>query len=90
MNTLLMMGGLILAIFIGYTVLAPMMLNLPRFLGTYRLICPHSRAPAEVRIHPLQAALTAGYGMPQMRVSRCNQLSPNETCDQNCLMDIKS
>ena len=89
METMLMMGGLILAIFLGYTVLAPTILNLPRFFGTYRLACPHYKAPAELKINSFQAALTAGYGLPWLRVRRCNLLAPNETCDEDCLKDVK-
>lgn len=85
MTTLLVVYGAIAAVFVGYTLFAPTLLNLPRFIGGFLLKCPLRQAYADIRVNPLGAALTSAYGDPQLHVRKCTLLQPGEKCGQECL-----
>lgn len=88
MNTLLIVYGAILAVFVGFTLFAPTLLNLSRFIGGFMLKCPERQAYAHIRVNPFGAALTSAYGDPRMQVRKCTLLEPVEKCEQACLRDL--
>lgn len=75
----------VLAVFAGYTLLAPIVANLGRFWGSTWLMCPEHREYGRVRLNAVGAALTAGYGGPDLAVRRCSLRKPGEACDERCL-----
>ena len=77
----------ITTIFVMYTLIAPSLLNLHRFVGAIAVTCPAYKAPAVVQIGAWSSALRAAYGMARPQVRRCNVLRQDETCDQECLCD---
>lgn len=85
MSTLLGVFAAILAVFVIYTVLAPTLLNFPRFLGKKAVPCPHLGQDGEIHLHPFGAALSAGYGKPKLKISDCNLWSEKPGCGSQCL-----
>jgi hypothetical protein len=90
MTTLLLVSASILLVFVLYTVLAPVALNIGRFSGVLRLNCPNREESAEVRIHAGQAALSSAYGMPQFHQRGCSLLGAGENCDEACLKGLQA
>lgn len=88
MTTLLVVYGAIVAVFVAYTLLAPTLLNLPRFFGGFLLKCPERQAYADIRVNPFGAALTSAYGNPRMHVRKCTLLQRGEKCGENCLQGL--
>lgn len=80
--------GIILAIFLAYSVLAPVAMNLGRFAGKRRLLCPNHKAYGVIRFKALRAALGVGYGLPNPRVKKCSLRHRGEECDQACLRNV--
>lgn len=76
---------IVLGVFLAYSVLAPLALNLGRFIGRSWLFCPEHQEYARVGVHPFAAAFTAGYGAPALSVRRCSLLPPGQACDEQCL-----
>ena len=85
MSTIPMLMLVILGVFLAYAIVAPVALNVTRFAKRTWLFCPDHQEYAQIRLHPLSAALTAGYGAPALSVRRCTLLKPDEVCDENCL-----
>lgn len=75
----------ILAVALGYMLIVPTALNLPRFLRRFGVDCPTYQTHADVEVNALSAALSAGYGAPHLHVRRCTLLNPWEKCDEGCL-----
>jgi hypothetical protein len=88
MTTLLIVESAVVAVFLGYAVLAPLLLNLPRFSGRFEVNCPSRLQAAEMRVNPLSAALTAGYGKPHLHVRDCSLLRADQTCAEACLKGL--
>ncbi len=84
-TTMLLVTVAVLGVFLSYTVLAPLAMNVARFVGRNWLFCPHRHRYGRVKLNALWAALSAGYGAPLLSVRRCSLLSKGETCDQRCL-----
>lgn len=80
--------GIIFAIFLTYSVLAPVTLNFGRFAGRRTLPCPHHNTKGVLRFNALSAALGAGYGPPAPRVKKCSMMRPEEKCDEGCLRNV--
>ncbi len=85
MTTSMTVAAAILAVFFGYTILAPVAANLGRFIGRSWLYCPKHRVFGAVKLNALSAALTAGYGEPMLAVRNCSLREPGQTCDERCL-----
>jgi hypothetical protein len=88
MTTLFIVFGSIVLVFALYTLVAPLALNLSRFMGRIRLACPHRDAEANVKVGATQAALTTAYGMPRLRLRNCSLLRAGESCDEACLKGL--
>ncbi len=88
LNTILLESALILAVFLAFTVLAPVLLNFARFAGRFLRTCPHLQQSAQVWVNPFSAAFTAGYGAPRLRVRNCS-LWGERTCEGECLKESK-
>ena len=85
MTTLLTVFAAVIAVFLATVLIAPTVVNLPRFLGRFRLECPHSHVFGEVKLNRFGAALTSAYGILRLRVRRCTLLAPGEKCDEGCV-----
>ncbi|HKI99361.1 MAG TPA: hypothetical protein VKB51_12890 [bacterium] len=85
MVTSLTLTVIFLGVFLAYVVAAPLLTNLGRFLYRAWLFCPEHEEYARVGVHPFEAALTAGYGAPQLAVRSCTLLKPGERCHERCL-----
>jgi hypothetical protein len=75
----------VLGVFVAYTLVAPLALNVGRFLHRTWLFCPERKEHALVGVHALSSALRSAYGDPKLSVRTCSILKPGETCDANCL-----
>ena len=89
MTTVTVLVLVFAGVFLAYTVGAPVLLNISRFLGRTWQYCPTHEEYARVGVHSLGAALTSGYGAPVLHVRRCNLLRPHESCDERCLEDAR-
>lgn len=87
MTTLLIVFAGILAVFLGYTLVAPTLSNLPQFLRPIDVDCPYLRTSAQVRLKSFPAALWAGYGLRNLRVRACTLLGGRVKCDEACLLE---
>ncbi len=87
MMTPLLLTVLVLAVLFTYAVLAPFSMNLGRFFGRKQLHCPSRHTYGAVRLNAMGAALSAGYGMPQIQVRACSLLGRGETCGEDCLRE---
>lgn len=85
MSTLLGVFGAILAVFVIYTVLAPVVLNFPRFLGKKAVPCPNLHQEGAIVLKPFGAAFSAGYGTPKLEISDCSLWSKQLLCQSECL-----
>jgi hypothetical protein len=85
MTTLVAVFSAILAVFVGYVLLAPTLLNLDRFLGRFAVQCPVHHSQAAVRVNSFGAALTSAYGNPKLQVRGCTLLARGEECEGECL-----
>ena len=85
MTTLLTVFATVFAVFLGYVLIGPTAVNLPRFLGRFRLACPNCLSYGEVKLKPFGAALTSAYGIPRLQVRECTLLAPGEKCDDGCV-----
>jgi hypothetical protein len=85
MTTIATLTLLVLGVFLIYSVLGPVALNVGRFLKRAWLYCPEHQEYARVGVHPFGAALTAAYGGPTLHVRRCSLLKGGEVCDEKCL-----
>ncbi len=88
-NTILLESAMILAVFLAFTVLAPVLLNFARFAGRFLRTCPHLQQNAQVRVNPFSAAFTAGYGEPRLHVRECSLWGEQRGCEGECLKDGK-
>ena len=79
----------VLGVFLAYTVAAPILLNVNRFIGRSWLFCPEHQEYAQVGVNTLGAAFTSGYGAPDLSVRRCTLRKPGEFCDEQCLNDAR-
>jgi hypothetical protein len=51
--------------------------------------CPENHEPAEIRIDAGEAAATAAFGHPELRVSHCSRWPEHQQCGQECLGEVK-
>jgi len=75
----------VLGVFAAYTLVAPLALNIGRFIGRSWLFCPDRREYAQVRLNAIRGALSSAYGNPHVTVRGCSIRNPGETCDEKCL-----
>lgn len=80
--------GIIFAIFLIYSILAPVALNFNRFAGQRSLPCPHRNVNGIMQFNALGAALGTAYGRPIPQVKKCSLRHPGEECDEACLKDV--
>ena len=80
--------GIIFAIFLTYSVLGPVAMNLGRFVGRRSLPCPKHNAYGVMRFNVLGAALGVGYGPANPHVTKCSLRHPGEECDEACLKNV--
>lgn len=85
MTTVVIVFASILAVFLGYTVVAPFALNFSRFLGRKKVACPHLDEEGEIELSPWGAALRAGYGDPRPDMTHCSLWGRRLYCDHKCL-----
>lgn len=85
MTTLLIVFAAILAVFLGYTLVAPTLGYLPQFSKAIEVHCPYLKTSGRVRLKALPAALAAGYGLRNLRVNACSLLGGRVKCDEACL-----
>lgn len=81
----LLVAGVVIAVFLGYAVFAPVAMNLSRFIRPRRVLCPVHNLYGTVRLNALEAALTSGYGQETLHVRGCSLLHPGEKCGETCL-----
>jgi hypothetical protein len=74
-----------LGVFVAYAIAAPFVSNIGRFLRRTWLYCPEHEEYARVGVHPMGAAVLAGYGEPPLSVRSCSLLKPGQRCDEGCL-----
>lgn len=86
-ETVLILIAAVLGVFVAYSVLAPVSMNLSRFIRHPRVLCPVHKIYGTLRLNMFGAALSAGYGQPVMHVKDCSLLHPGEKCDEACLKD---
>jgi hypothetical protein len=60
-----------------------------RLRGKRILICPEARKNAEVRADAGQAALTAAFSRPRVRVKSCSLWPARLGCGESCLAQIE-
>ncbi len=85
MTTLVIVFAAILAVFLGYTLVAPTLSYLPQFSKAIDVHCPYLKASGRVRLKALPAALAAGYGLRNLHVKACTLLGGRVKCDEACL-----
>ncbi len=85
MTTLLIVFAAIIAVFLGYTLVAPTLSYLPQFSRAVEVHCPYLKTSGRVRLKALPAALAAGYGLRNLHVKACTLLAGRVNCDQGCL-----
>ncbi len=87
-TTMMLVTVAVLGVFFSYTVLAPIAMNVARFVGRTWMFCPHHHRYGRVKLNALWAALSGGYGAPLLSVRQCTLLGKGETCDQKCLDEV--
>ncbi len=71
-STILLESVVILAVFFAFTVFAPVLCNISRFIGSQLLDCPFLDRAGRVWVNPFGAAFTTAYGEPRLRVRECS------------------
>ena len=87
MTTLLMVFAGILAVFLGYTLVAPTLAFLPQYLRPIDVECPYLKTSGQVRLKAMQAALGSAYGLRNLHVRACTLLGRRVKCDEACLKE---
>jgi hypothetical protein len=60
-----------------------------RFRPPRTVTCPENHEPAEIQIDAGEAAATAAFGKPELRVRRCSRWPEHEQCGQECLGEVE-
>jgi hypothetical protein len=89
MTTTLSLILSVLGIFALYALVAPIALNVGRYVGRNWLFCPEHQEYARVGVRPLGAALGVAYGARSLSVRRCTLLGRGQTCDAQCLSGVQ-
>ena len=79
----------ILLVFLGYTLVAPTLVNLPQFSRRFVVHCPYLKISGLVRVKALSAALASAYGIRNLNVRTCTLLGRRVKCDEACLNKLE-
>ena len=85
MSTPIVLIAIVLAVFLAYALLSPLLMNLTRFIVRPWLYCPVNDAFGHLSFNAFGAALASGYGDVKPRVKGCSLLKKNERCEAVCL-----
>ncbi len=58
--------------------------------GRRLVTCPETNRPAAIELDAKYAALTAVFGRPELRISRCSRWPERRNCGECCLKQIES
>ena len=85
MGSILSEWAIILAVFLAFTVVTPIIINYSRFSGLRRVRCPNLKRDGEIRLNTVGAAFSSTYGDPNLRITSCTLLGRAERCHGACL-----
>jgi hypothetical protein len=88
MATLISVLISIVAVFVAYTIGAPVLMNRGRFQKVFMFLCPERKLAARVEAHAAGAAIASAYGAQRMPVRSCSLLKAKQSCDGACLKAI--
>ena len=60
-----------------------------RFRGPRTVTCPENHESVEIQIDAGEAAASAAFGKPELRVKRCARWPEHQHCGQECLAEVK-
>ena len=89
MTTILMLTAAILAVFMGYALLAPLALNLHRFIKRNWIYCPVHESYGSLKLNAIGASLGSAYGFGNVHVRKCSLLEKGHKCEEACLKDAE-
>jgi hypothetical protein len=61
-----------------------------KFRGTRLVSCPETNAATAVTVNAAQAAVTAPFGVPRLRVKDCLRWPDRACCEQACLWQVRA
>jgi hypothetical protein len=92
MTTLVLLGIAIVVIFAGILLVRsiPAVRAYFTFRGKRLISCPETHHPEVIDVAAREAALTALYGAPTLRLDRCSRWPERQDCGQECLQQVEA